>query len=747
MMNRMHISLENRILGGFVGSLLLLLLMGGFAYRLHSQSVSSALWVTHSEQVRSALGRLFDSVQYAEAAQRNYLLTGNRNYKMQYASLVSELDGEEDALGQLIADNPTQVKNLAQMRPLIVERMNALASHIGIFEKGDLAAAREAIAADGGIGSQRQIQVVFDRMEDVEKDVLASRHANLDRAGSLALLTLLATLAVATVVLTTLYVGIRRQFAARALAERAVIAAKEAADASNRAKSTFLATMSHEIRTPMNGMLGMLELLTLTKLDAEQRTTLEIVRGSSKSLLRIIDDILDFSKMEAGKLDVQPEVASIKDVIEDVHNIYSGNASSKGLLIKRTADPAISPAVMVDPLRLRQILNNLVSNSLKFTSYGSIEIRATLIERVDGKDRVCFSVTDTGAGISPENQQRLFQPFHQGDAESARRAGGTGLGLTICRSLAELMGGTIEMVSELGKGTTMNLLLSLPIADPEDLPKFDFEGVRDLLSTTTNMRRVAPSIAQAEAEGTLVLIVDDHPINRTLLMRQVHALGYAAENAEEGAQALELWKTGRFGLVITDCNMPQMDGYEMTRAIRKLEAASGARPVPVVACTANALDGVAETCFAAGMSDYLVKPVELREMLVKLDQWLPIPEAAEPVTASASRRSSPVERSVMASISGGDAVTEREIFADFRRANDEDAALLRLAVASTDMPKVMRATHRIFGACRMVGAMALAGVCERIERATRIGDWAAIAASMDDFHQESIRLNLYFDSL
>ena len=275
--------------------------------------------------------------------------------------------------------------------------------------------------------------------------------------------------------------------------------------------------MSHEIRTPMNGVLGMLELLSLTKLDAEQRTTLEIVRESGKSLLRIIDDILDFSKIEAGKLEVRPEVASIKEVIEGVLNIYSGNASSKGLLLKPIVDPQISPAVLVDPVRLRQILNNFVSNAIKFTSQGTIEIKAELIERADGEDRVRFSVKDTGIGISAENQQRLFQPFSQAEGDTARRYGGTGLGLTICRRLADMMGGSIEMVSELGKGTTMILTLSLPIADPKDLPKTDPEGTRDLLSATTRMRRMAPSVAQAETEGTLVLLVDDHPTNRMLL--------------------------------------------------------------------------------------------------------------------------------------------------------------------------------------------------------------------------------------
>jgi signal transduction histidine kinase/CheY-like chemotaxis protein/HPt (histidine-containing phosphotransfer) domain-containing protein len=515
------------------------------------------------------------------------------------------------------------------------------------------------------------------------------------------------------------------------LLEQSLHDAKEAAEAGNRAKSIFLATMSHEIRTPMNGVLGMLELLSLTTLDAEQRTMLEVVRESGKSLQRIIDDILDFSKIEAGKLEVRPAVASIASTIKAVSNIFSGNASSKHVDLRCYVDPQISPALLVDPMRLRQILNNFVSNALKFTKKGRIEIRAELLGRADGEERVRFSVTDTGIGISQDDQARLFQPFVQAAGEITSRFGGTGLGLTICQRLAEMMGGSIEMVSEVGVGTTMILELSLPIANAKELPEVDPVGPPDFLRTTV-MRRKAPDIASAEAEGTLALLADDHPTNRTLIVRQINLLGYAAESAENGIVALEKWKSGRFGILITDCNMPEMNGYELTRRIRELEATNGDKRIPIIACTANALAGEAEICFAAGMDDYLAKPVELNELSKKLDHWLPI-----------ARPAAPLDRTALASLTGGDVAAEREILMDFRRVNAEDAAMLKRAVAGSIILEVTTASHRIKGASKMIGAMGLAAVCERLERASRAEDWLTVRANMGAFEHELERLNYY----
>jgi CheY-like chemotaxis protein/HPt (histidine-containing phosphotransfer) domain-containing protein len=277
-------------------------------------------------------------------------------------------------------------------------------------------------------------------------------------------------------------------------------------------------------------------------------------------------------------------------------------------------------------------------------------------------------------------------------------------------------------------------------------------GNQGVQPAAAGRRRIAPATEQAETDRTLVLLVDDHPVNRMLLLRQVRTLGYAAQTADDGVQALEMWKSGRFSLVITDCHMPHMDGYELARSIRRLESEAGRARVPIIACTANALQGEAEACVAAGMDDFLVKPVELAQLTEKLDRWLPLPQGSSlPVGAAGSRLDAeavdrPIDRDLLAAKCGGDASMVGEVLAAFRRTCEDDSAGLTQAVAAGDAAQVIQFAHRMAGASKMVGAVAFGAACETIDRASRLGDWKAVHAGMPEFERERMRLAGYLEA-
>ena len=509
--------------------------------------------------------------------------------------------------------------------------------------------------------------------------------------------------------------------AARQRAENAAVEARQAAEDASRAKSSFLAAMSHEIRTPMIGVTGMLEVLAQSGLDPQQRHMVGTAQSSASSLLQIIGDVLDFSKIEAGKLEMVPTTFAARPLVEAAAATFFHTASSKGLLLTWMVDDRLAPAHVGDPLRIRQIVSNFLSNAVKFTDRGGIEVSVRMLDGSAGSQTVEFCVTDTGAGVSPDQQRRLFEEFNQAATSTRQRSGGTGLGLVICRRLAGLMGGEVTMDSTLGQGTTMRFSVPLPIGDPADV---DTEAVSPAVRQASS--RPKPSRAEAEGEGSLLLLAEDHPVNRTVLCHQLDLVGFHVDTAPDGQVALETFAAGRYALVLTDLNMPGLDGYELTAAIRRHEEASGARRTPILALSANVMQGEPERCIAAGMDDFIAKPTTIPFLGGKLRQWLPHlawPSAPDPAgtdgAAGSSQEGDASERAidltVLDELTGGDPKVAAEVLEDFVGASRADIEALQTAATAGDVEGVRRQAHRLKGASRLVGARRLAQLAEALE--------------------------------
>lgn len=534
--------------------------------------------------------------------------------------------------------------------------------------------------------------------------------------------------------------------------EEALRESEARAQEANLAKSAFLAAMSHEIRTPMVGVTGMVEILAHTQLDGDQRRALNVIQSSAESLLQIIGDILDFSKIEAGRLELAPSPVDLRRVVRMTVANFTGSASSKGLALSCTIDDRVAPAYRADGLRVRQILANFLSNAIKFTESGRVEAALEWRESAPGAgalggDRLRIRVTDTGIGVSEEQQARLFQPFSQVDADTTRRFGGTGLGLAISRRLAELMGGKVTMDSAPGQGTTMHFDLVLPHAPEAEVPTESAQPATAKLAP-----RKLPTLAQAQAEHSLVLLVDDHPTNRAVIARQLALAGYASESAEDGEQGLARWRTGRYALVLTDVHMPRLDGYQLTRAIREEEARDHRAHTPVIALTASALKGEAERCLAAGMDDYLAKPVGIPSLATMLARWLPHTQATPAMTVDLAamlpqaERPPPIDAQVLSGLVHGDAVETRALLDDFLASTHADLATLQAARTAGDLPGVTREAHKIKGAARSIGAGELGHAAEALETAGRAQEAAAVPALAADLATAVHRLALWAEA-
>jgi signal transduction histidine kinase/CheY-like chemotaxis protein/HPt (histidine-containing phosphotransfer) domain-containing protein len=467
-------------------------------------------------------------------------------------------------------------------------------------------------------------------------------------------------------------------------------------------KSQFLATMSHELRTPMNGVLGMIDVLEAEGPGKDQKHTLMMMRESAQVLLRNINDLLDYSRIEAGALRLEELPFLLKDLVDGAVQVFQPQASRKGLSLVGVVAPGSADAFLGDPTRVRQVIFNLLSNALKFTDRGGIMLRAGA-EPADGEfARVTFSVRDTGIGIGAEQQSRLFKPFSQLDNSITRRFGGSGLGLSIVKQLAELMGGDVTVHSLPGAGSTFTVTLKLK-------PAFT-----DLRQGAVGLQLAVPPVIAPLPANTRgrVLVVDDNPINCEVLLRQLKVLGIVAEPAADGFAGFSAWRGGDYDMVFADIHMPLMDGFTMTAEIRAIEASERRGRTPIIAVTADALAGEEERCRAAGMDDYLAKPVGLDSLRKVLQRWLPDKEADAPA----------IDPTVLDPWVENDGIARQNILRRFGETVTASSQDIERALANGDLATLQSVAHRLRSGALAVGARILGESAAALEKAARKGD-------------------------